>query len=47
MLSHSSIVAREFNLPCVVSVPNACQIPDNTLVSVDGFKGEVVVLGVA
>jgi phosphohistidine swiveling domain-containing protein len=41
MLSHSSIVAREFNLPCVVSVPNACQIPDGIEVSVDGFKGEI------
>ena len=41
MLSHSSIVAREFNLPCVVSVPLACQIPDNTILTVDGYKGEV------
>ena len=45
ILSHSSIVAREFNLPCVVSVSQACQIPDNTLVSVDGSTGEVVVYG--
>jgi pyruvate,water dikinase len=45
ILSHSSIVAREFNLPCVVSVSHACQIPDNTLVAVDGFKGEVIVQG--
>jgi phosphohistidine swiveling domain-containing protein len=41
MLSHSSIVAREYSLPCVVSVPNACQIMDNTIVFVDGFKGEI------
>jgi phosphoenolpyruvate synthase/pyruvate phosphate dikinase len=41
MLSHSSIVAREFNLPCVVSVPLACQIPDDTILTVDGYKGEV------
>ena len=26
MLSHSSIVAREYNLPCVVSVPGACRL---------------------
>jgi phosphohistidine swiveling domain-containing protein len=44
MLSHSSIVAREYNLPCVVSVAGACQIPDMAIVSVDGFKGEVVVI---
>jgi phosphohistidine swiveling domain-containing protein len=43
ILSHSSIVAREFNLPCVVSVSGACQIPDGTLVSVDGYKGEILV----
>jgi phosphohistidine swiveling domain-containing protein len=42
MLSHSSIVAREYSLPCVVSVPNACQIADDTIVFVDGFKGEIV-----
>jgi phosphohistidine swiveling domain-containing protein len=41
MLSHSSIVAREYGLPCVVSVPNACKITDNTIVLVDGFKGEL------
>jgi phosphohistidine swiveling domain-containing protein len=41
MLSHSSIVAREFNLPCVVSVPLACQIPDDTILTVDGYKGEI------
>jgi phosphohistidine swiveling domain-containing protein len=41
MLSHSSIIAREFKLPCVVSVPQACLIPDETLVTVDGYKGEV------
>lgn len=41
ILSHSSIVAREFNLPCVVSVPGACQIPDHTVVSVNGYNGEV------
>jgi phosphohistidine swiveling domain-containing protein len=41
MLSHSSIVAREFKLPCVVSVPQACLIPDETLATVDGYKGEV------
>jgi pyruvate,water dikinase len=41
MLSHSSIVAREYNLPCVVSVPQACSLPDQAIVAVDGFKGEI------
>lgn len=39
MLSHSSIVARELNIPAIVSVPHACQLQDGTIVSVDGFKG--------
>jgi len=43
ILSHSSIVAREYNIPAVVSVNGACRLPDNTLVSVDGYKGEVLV----
>jgi pyruvate,water dikinase len=41
LLSHSSIVAREYNLPCVVSVPNACQLQDDQIVTVDGYKGEI------
>ena len=45
MLSHSSIVAREYNLPAVVSVTNATRIlQDDTVVSVDGFKGQVSVV---
>lgn len=43
MLSHSSIVAREYAIPAVVSVANACQLKQNSLVTVDGFKGEVVI----
>jgi phosphohistidine swiveling domain-containing protein len=43
LLSHSSIVAREFGIPCVVSAPGACAIPDDTRVTVDGFSGEVIV----
>jgi pyruvate,water dikinase len=45
ILSHSSIVAREYNIPAVVSVNGACQLADNTRVSVDGYKGEVLVHG--
>jgi pyruvate,water dikinase len=42
MLSHSSIVAREFGIPCVVSVEGATRIPDGAHVRVDGFTGAVV-----
>lgn len=42
MLSHSSIVAREYNLPAVVSVHGAThQLQDGEIVSVDGFIGTI------
>ncbi len=43
LLSHSSIVAREYNIPAVVSVEGATLLPDETLVTVDGHKGEVLI----
>ncbi len=43
MLSHSSIIAREYNIPAVVSVNGVLQLPNGSLVSVDGFTGEVLV----
>lgn len=43
MLSHSSIVAREYGIPAVVSVNGALTLRDNLVVSVDGYKGEVFV----
>ncbi|MCA9872640.1 MAG: hypothetical protein KC441_03275 [Anaerolineales bacterium] len=45
ILSHSSIVAREYRLPAVVSVTDACRLlPDGAEVTVDGFKGKVTIL---
>lgn len=41
MLSHSSIVAREYGLPAVVSLPEACRLLDGAWVAVDGYRGEV------
>jgi phosphohistidine swiveling domain-containing protein len=43
ILSHSSIVAREYGLPCVVSVAGACRLRDGTLVKVDGYQGTISV----
>ena len=43
ILSHSSIIAREYNIPAVVSVMGALQLLDGTQVTVDGFKGEVYI----
>lgn len=34
--SHSSIVAREYGLPVVISVGRATLLPEGTLVRVDG-----------
>jgi pyruvate,water dikinase len=44
ILSHSSIVAREYGIPCIVSVSGACAaIPDGATVVVDGTVGSIVV----
>jgi phosphoenolpyruvate synthase/pyruvate phosphate dikinase len=42
MLSHSSIIAREYNIPAVVSVSGATRIRDGVLLSVDGYRGTVI-----
>jgi phosphoenolpyruvate-protein kinase (PTS system EI component) len=44
MLSHCSIVAREYNIPAVVAVKDAMNIKDETRVAVDGYKGEILIL---
>jgi pyruvate,water dikinase len=43
ILSHSSIIAREYGIPGVVSVPGACKLEDGTLATVDGYKGEITI----
>jgi phosphohistidine swiveling domain-containing protein len=45
MLSHSSIVAREYRIPCVVAVSGATAALENRTVRVDGYKGTVTVQG--
>ena len=35
------IVAREFGVPCVVSVSGAMRIPDGSIVRVDGYTGQI------
>jgi pyruvate,water dikinase len=39
MLSHCSIIAREMGIPALVSVENACSLPENITVTVDGSNG--------
>jgi phosphoenolpyruvate synthase/pyruvate phosphate dikinase len=43
ILSHSSIVAREYGIPAVVSVHGAGRLDDGTRVTVDGYRGLVQV----
>jgi pyruvate,water dikinase len=43
ILSHSSVIAREYGIPAVVSVSGACGLADNSTVSVDGYRGEIIV----
>lgn len=42
MLSHSSIVAREYGIPAIVSVPNACRLEEGLIVTVDGYTGSIL-----
>lgn len=43
ILSHGSIIAREYNLPAVVSVENINLLVDGTLVTVDGYQGVIMI----
>jgi pyruvate,water dikinase len=45
MLSHGSIIAREYGIPAVVNVGHATRrIASGMRVRVDGFRGEVTIL---
>ena len=43
MLSHSSIIAREYGIPAVVAVHGAMRLPDHTRVTVNGYTGEILI----
>lgn len=42
-LSHSSIIAREYGIPAIVSVAGACRLNDGTTVTVDAYQGHVII----
>lgn len=44
LLSHSAIVAREYGIPAIVGVQNACNLDDNIEVLVDGYNGVLTVI---
>ncbi|WP_448321553.1 phosphoenolpyruvate--protein phosphotransferase [Streptomyces sp. CO7] len=41
--SHSAILARALGVPAVVGVPGAAELPESTVLAVDGSTGEVIV----
>ena len=41
--SHTAILARALGVPAVVALPGATELPEGTLVAVDGSTGEVIV----
>jgi phosphoenolpyruvate synthase/pyruvate phosphate dikinase len=43
LLSHCSIIAREYGIPAVVAVEGATRIPDKTRVAVDGYTGDILI----
>jgi len=44
ILSYFSIVAREYNIPAVVSVNGATSLKNKTLIAVDAFTGKISIL---
>jgi phosphoenolpyruvate synthase/pyruvate phosphate dikinase len=44
ILPHCSIVAREYNIPAVVSVNDATRIQNGTRVAVNGYNGEILTI---
>lgn len=44
ILSHCSIIAREYGIPAVVAVEGAIRIPDNARIIIDGYTGEIQII---
>ena len=44
LLSHSSIIAREYQIPAVVSVPGCMKLEDGQRANINGFTGEITLL---
>ena len=43
ILSHSSIITREYKIPCIVGVQGACDLADGLKIHVDGFSGRITI----
>jgi pyruvate,water dikinase len=44
ILSHCSIIAREYGIPAVVAVEGVTRIADNTRVIIDGYTGLIQII---
>ncbi|MEK6868384.1 MAG: PEP-utilizing enzyme, partial [Nanoarchaeota archaeon] len=42
---HASLIAREFNIPCLVSIHGLDEVKENTKITVDAAAEEVIVDG--
>jgi pyruvate,water dikinase len=48
MLSHGAVVSREYGIPAVTNIPNACMVfKTGQTVTIDGNSGMVRIEGVA
>jgi len=44
VVAHAVLISREFGLPCVANVSQACErIPDGAMITVDGTNGRVII----
>ena len=43
ILSHASIIAREFSIPAISSVDHACNLKDGTKAKIDGYHGKLII----
>jgi pyruvate,water dikinase len=45
ILSHGAVVSREYGIPAVTNIPNACKLfKTGQIIKIDGFSGTVVLL---
>ena len=44
ILSHGAVVSREYGIPAVTNIPNACKLfVDNQIVTINGYEGTITI----
>ncbi|MHA1458656.1 MAG: PEP-utilizing enzyme, partial [Promethearchaeota archaeon] len=44
ILSHGAVVSREYGIPAVTNIPNACKLfYNNQIVTINGFDGTIII----